>query len=214
MGLQKFCPQQLGFKDKNWFLQHNAGFGVKTTWQCYVINMLQRWDLQDSSLVSDFLFWLCLCRSRQNILTSNYLGHVIYNPVRADGRHLFGNWFSFPAALVQRQQVNCFFVNGPWPPLDLGQGGVQSPKSFPERRKDLATPPPLDSFHRFLLRGVSWQFDISLYFEFHYFFPLLRIFYLRQHGNDTYWWSFVVHFFLTQFLIRTKLLQCISSAAL
>ena len=98
--------------------------------------------------------------------------------------------------------------------LDLSKGGIRSPKSFSERRKDSATLPPcpLDPIHRFFLRGVSWQFNISLYFEFHYFFPWLRIFYLKQHGNDTYWWSLVVNFFLTQFLIRTKLLQCISSA--
>ena len=98
--------------------------------------------------------------------------------------------------------------------LDLSKGGIRSPKSISERRKDSATLPPcpLDPIHRFFLRGVSWQFNISLYFEFHNFSPWLRIFYL--HSNDTYWWSLVVHFFLTQFLIRTKLLQCISSAAL
>ena len=128
----------------------------------------------------------------------------------------FGNWFSFPAALVRWQQVNCFFFCERNSGLDLSKGGIRSPKSISERRKDSATLPPcpLDPIHRFFLRGVSWQFNISLYFEFHYFFPWLRIFYLKQHGNDTYWWSLVVHFFLTQFLIRTKLLQCISSAGL
>ena len=132
-------------------------------------------------------------------------------------------WTPFIWKLVFLPYCSCSVATGqllfcertlppPWP----RSRGVQSPKSFPERRKDSATPPPcpLDPINRFLLRCISWQFNISLYFEFHYFFPWLRIFYLKQHGNDTYWWSLMVHFFLTQFLIRTKLLQCISSAAL
>ena len=132
-------------------------------------------------------------------------------------------WTPFIWKLVFLPYCSCSVATGqllfcertltpPWP----RSRGVQSPKSFPERRKDLANPPPLDPFHRFLLRGVSWQFDIITLFWISLFFPLwLRIFYLnQQHDNDTYWWPLVVYFFSIQFLIRTKLLQCISSAAL
>ena len=60
--------------------------------------------------------------------------------------------------------------------LDLSKGGIRSPKSISERRKDSATLPPcpLDPIHRFFLRGVSWQFNTTLYFEFHYVFPLTK----------------------------------------
>ena len=128
----------------------------------------------------------------------------------------FGNWFSFPAALVRWQQVNCFFFCERNSGLDLSKGGIRSPKSISERRKDSATLPPcpLDPIHRFLLRGVSWQFNITLYFEFHYVFPLTKNILFEAARQ---WHILVIFggtFLFNPVLIRTKLLQCISSAGL
>ena len=140
MGLQKFCSQELGFKDKNWFLKHDAGFGAKTNNNVMLLSC-SKGGIYRIRVWFQTSYFGFVCVGPDKIFWRAIIS-VTWSTTRSEPMDAIYLETGFPSLLLQWQQVNCFFVNGPWPPLDLGQGGSRVPNPSPKGGRIWQIRPP------------------------------------------------------------------------